>query len=61
MVFSLSNWNTMTLFPGRHLMGVFECHQLTPPNKMVESNLWAVWEKSCGTYGWSSNYNLTYW
>ncbi len=26
----------MILFPGRHLMGVLECHQLTPPNKMVE-------------------------
>jgi hypothetical protein len=26
----------MILFQGRHLMGVLECHQLTPPNKMVE-------------------------
>jgi hypothetical protein len=26
----------MILFPGRHLMGVFECHQLTSPNNMVE-------------------------
>jgi hypothetical protein len=26
----------MILFPGRHLMGVLECHQLTAPNKMVE-------------------------
>jgi hypothetical protein len=26
----------MTLFSGRYLMGVLECHQLTPPNKMVE-------------------------
>jgi hypothetical protein len=26
----------MILFPGRHLIGVLECHQLTPPNKMVE-------------------------
>jgi hypothetical protein len=26
----------MILFPGRHLMGVLECHQLTPPNKMVD-------------------------
>ncbi len=26
----------MILFPGRHLMGVLECHQLTPPNKIVE-------------------------
>ena len=26
----------MILFPGRHLMGVLECHQLTPPNNMVE-------------------------
>jgi hypothetical protein len=26
----------MILFPGRHLMGVLECHQLIPPNKMVE-------------------------
>jgi hypothetical protein len=26
----------MILFPGRHLMGVPECHQLTPLNKMVE-------------------------
>ncbi len=23
--------NTMILFPGRHLMGVLECHQLIPP------------------------------
>jgi hypothetical protein len=26
----------MILFPGRHLIGVLECHQLTPLNKMVE-------------------------
>ena len=26
----------MILFPGRHLMGVLECHQLTSPNNMVE-------------------------
>ncbi len=26
----------MILFPGRHLMGVLKCHQLTPPNEMVE-------------------------
>ncbi len=26
----------MILFPGRHLMGVLECHQSTPPNNMVE-------------------------
>ncbi len=26
----------MILFPGRHLMGVLKCHQLTPPNKMVD-------------------------
>jgi hypothetical protein len=26
----------MILFPGRHLMGVLECHQLKPPNNMVE-------------------------
>jgi hypothetical protein len=26
----------MILFPGRHLMGVLECHQLTPPNKVME-------------------------
>ncbi len=26
----------MILFPGRHLIGVLECHQLTPPNKMAE-------------------------
>ncbi len=26
----------MILFPGRHLMGVLESHQLTPPNNMVE-------------------------
>ncbi len=26
----------MILFPGRHLMGVLECHQSTPLNKMVE-------------------------
>ncbi len=36
MAFSLSNWSTMILFQGRHLMGVLECHQSTPPNKMVE-------------------------
>ncbi len=26
----------MILFPGRHLIGVLECHQLTPPNNMGE-------------------------
>ncbi len=26
----------MILFPGRHLMGILEWHQLTPPNNMVE-------------------------
>jgi hypothetical protein len=26
----------MIIFPGRHIMGVLECHQLIPPNKMVE-------------------------
>ncbi len=26
----------MILFPGRQLMGVLKCHQLTPPNKMME-------------------------
>jgi hypothetical protein len=26
----------MIFFPGRHLMGVLECHQLTPPNKILE-------------------------
>jgi hypothetical protein len=26
----------MILFTGRHLIDVLECHQLTPPNKMVE-------------------------
>jgi hypothetical protein len=26
----------MIIFPGRHLMDVLECHQLIPPNKMVE-------------------------
>ncbi len=26
----------MILFPGRYLLGVLKCHQLTPPNKMVE-------------------------
>ncbi len=26
----------MILFPGRRLMGVLECHQLTPLNKMME-------------------------
>ncbi len=35
----------MILFPGRHLMGVLEYHQLTPPNNMVElKNPWAVCE-----------------
>jgi hypothetical protein len=28
----------MILFPGRHLMGVLECHQLTPPNNMVSGH-----------------------
>ena len=36
----------MILYPGRHLMGVLECHQLTPPNKKVELNPQAVHEKS---------------
>ena len=27
--------NTMILFLGRYLIGVLECHQLTPPNKIV--------------------------
>ncbi len=27
MAFSLSNWNAIILFPGRHLLGVLECHQ----------------------------------
>jgi hypothetical protein len=36
MAFSLKKFNTMILVPGRHLMGVLEYHQLTPPNKMVE-------------------------
>jgi hypothetical protein len=35
----------MILFPGRHLMGILECHQLTPLNKMVELNPRAVPEK----------------
>jgi hypothetical protein len=26
----------MILFPGRHLIGVLDCCQMTPPNKMVE-------------------------
>jgi hypothetical protein len=26
----------MIIFPGRQLMGVLECYQLIPPNKMVE-------------------------
>jgi hypothetical protein len=25
----------MILFLGRHLIGVLECHQLTPPNKII--------------------------
>ncbi len=33
----------MILFPGRHLMGVLECHHLTPPNKMVESKTHKLW------------------
>ena len=42
----------MILFPGRHLMSVLECHQLTPPNNMVESkNPWAVCEKSGWVHG----------
>ncbi len=28
----------MILFPGRHVIGVLKCHQMTPPNKMVELN-----------------------
>jgi hypothetical protein len=26
----------MILLSGRHLMAILECHQLTPPNKMLE-------------------------
>ncbi len=33
----------MIIFPGRHLMSVFECHQLTPPNKMVELITHELW------------------
>jgi hypothetical protein len=33
----------MILFPGRHLMGVLECHQLTPPNRMVELKTHELW------------------
>ena len=33
----------MILFPGRHLMGVLECHQLTPLNKMVELKTHKLW------------------
>ncbi len=33
MAFSLSN---IEIHPGRHLMGVLECHQLTPPNKIYD-------------------------
>jgi hypothetical protein len=32
-------------------MGVLECHQLTPPNKMVELNQQAVREKSGQIHG----------
>jgi hypothetical protein len=35
----------MILFPGRHLLGVLECHQLTPPNKMVELKTHKLWCK----------------
>ncbi len=42
----------MIIFPGRHLMGVLECQQLTPPNNMVElKNPWAVGEKSGWIHG----------
>ncbi len=42
----------MILFPGRHLMDVLECHQLTPPNNMVElKNPRAVCEKSGWIHG----------
>ena len=33
----------MILFPGRHLMGVLECYQLTPLNKMVELKTHKLW------------------
>ncbi len=42
----------MILFPGRHLMGVLECHQLTPPHNMVElKKPRAVREKSGWIHG----------
>jgi hypothetical protein len=42
----------MILFPGRHLIGVLECHQLTPPNNMVElKNPRAACEKSGWIHG----------
>jgi hypothetical protein len=47
-------------FPGGHLMGVLKCHQLTPPNKMVQLNPQAVPEKLGWIHGWSSNWNLSY-
>jgi hypothetical protein len=37
MAFSLSNIE-MIHFPGKHLMGVIKCHQLTPLNKMMQLN-----------------------
>jgi hypothetical protein len=33
----------MILFPGKYLMGVLECHQLTLPNKMVELRTHELW------------------
>ncbi len=48
------------LFPGRHLMGILKCHQMTPLNKMVELNSQAVRKKFGWIHGWNSNYNLTY-
>ncbi len=32
-------------------MGVLECQELTPPNKMVELSPQAVREKSCQIHG----------
>ncbi len=46
----------MILFPGRHLMGVLECHQLTPLNKMVKLKTHQLWCQYDGcTHGVNSN------
>ncbi len=53
----------MILFPGRHLMGVLECHELTLPNNMVELKTHKLCVKNqvefmvqlVGTTQWTTN------